>query len=129
LTYSCICSNGTVPDVSAYQDTIPFYICKETFVQCTAAHPDDAEGQDGCKNNQQCGTLNATAIEGSSEESSSSSATSATSMATSASAASGSGAAASGASATPTNAGIAVSQQVTTGALAAIFLSAFKLLL
>ncbi|ERF75955.1 hypothetical protein EPUS_01321 [Endocarpon pusillum Z07020] len=132
LTYSCVCSNGTVPDVSAYRDTLPFYICTETFNQCIAAHPDDAEGQDTCQENQRCGTLNATAVESSSSDSSASSATSATSastVATSTSAASGSASAASTASAAPTNAAVTVSQQISTTALAALFMTAFKLFL
>lgn len=126
LTYSCICSNGTVPDVSAYQDTIPFYICEETYRQCIEANPNDAQGQDGCVNNQQCGTLNATTVESSSDSSPASSSSSA-SMTSATSTASES--AASGASATPTNGAVAVSQQLATGAFAAVFFAAFKLLL
>jgi hypothetical protein len=128
LTYSCICSNGTAPDVSAYQETLPFYICEATYEQCIAANPNDAQGQDACRKNQKCGTLNATAVEGSSGESSASSSTSATGMATSASATSGSSAT-SGAGATPSNAAVAVSHQIATTAFAAVFLAAFKFFL
>jgi hypothetical protein len=108
---------------------MPFYICEETFAQCIKANPDDAEGQDGCKNNHNCGTLNATAAEDSSSGSSASSATSATTMSTSASAASGTESGSPGASATPTNAAVAVFQQVPTGAFALVFLAAFKFFL
>ncbi|KAF7514093.1 hypothetical protein GJ744_004418 [Endocarpon pusillum] len=129
LTYSCVCSNGTVPDVSAYRDTLPYYICTETFNQCIATHPDDAEGQVTCQENEKCGTLNATAVESSSSDSSASSATSASTVATSTSAASGSASAASTASAAPSNAAVTVSQQISTTALAALFMTAFKLFL
>jgi len=128
LTYSCICSNGTAPDVSAYQETLPFYICEATYVQCIAANPNDAQGQDTCRKNQKCGTLNATAVEGSSGGSSASSSTSATARATSASAASGSSAAAA-TGGTRSNAVVAVSHQLATTVFAAVFLAVFKLLL
>ena len=56
LMYQCVCPNGTTPDCSAYTNTIPFFECQETFIQCIAAHPNDAQGQATCTDNEKCGT-------------------------------------------------------------------------
>ncbi|KAK2772047.1 hypothetical protein FQN53_004815 [Emmonsiellopsis sp. PD_33] len=59
LTYECKCQDGKTPDVAKYKNTLPFFICQETFVQCIASHPDDLAGQRKCKENQsKCGTIN-----------------------------------------------------------------------
>ncbi|KAL1954047.1 hypothetical protein VTO42DRAFT_1825 [Malbranchea cinnamomea] len=69
LTYDCVCSNGTTPDVSPYINTLPFFICNANFGQCIDRHPNDAEGQKECKEAQkQCGTLDATEINESEED-------------------------------------------------------------
>lgn len=59
LQFDCTCINGTVPDVSPYQNTIPFFVCQENFVQCIENHPDDADGQKQCKEEKEknCGTI------------------------------------------------------------------------
>jgi hypothetical protein len=72
FTYSCICSNGTEPDCTAYMDTLPFYICQATFAQCINAHPNDAAGQATCTSNEKCAALNATEINAAAASSSSS---------------------------------------------------------
>lgn len=57
LTYACVCINGTVPDVAAYKDTLPYYVCIANRDQCVANHPDDADGQKKCQDDAHCGTL------------------------------------------------------------------------
>lgn len=63
LQFSCICANGTVPDMSPYISTVPFYVCEATYGQCINAHPNDAMGQRECKQNAKCGTKNASAAD------------------------------------------------------------------
>ncbi|EYE93284.1 uncharacterized protein EURHEDRAFT_414488 [Aspergillus ruber CBS 135680] len=73
LTFSCKCDNGTV-DVEPYKLTVPFFVCQANFGNCIAGHPDDADGQDQCKKDNKCGTLNATETASKSDSESSSSA-------------------------------------------------------
>ena len=127
LTYNCICQNGTAPDVTAYTYTLPYYICQATFGQCINNHPNDAQGQQTCTDNEKCGTLNATAASTSSSSSSASEST-ATSTASTSGSNSGSSSAAAG-SPSNTGAAVATNQQLATGAMAAVLLAAFKLVL
>ncbi|EXJ75729.1 uncharacterized protein A1O5_00236 [Cladophialophora psammophila CBS 110553] len=134
FTYTCVCANGTVPDCTAFIETLPFYICQETYIQCVDNHPNDAQGQATCSANEQCGTRNATAeaiAQTSAASAPSASSTSAPASSQSASAA-GSGtssASATGSSASATGgAAIALPQQVATGAFAAVLIAVFKLL-
>ncbi|EFE44505.1 conserved hypothetical protein [Trichophyton verrucosum HKI 0517] len=61
LEFSCQCQNGTVPQIDQYKNSLPWFICQATFSQCIKAHPDDADGQQVCKDNQEkCGKLDAT---------------------------------------------------------------------
>jgi hypothetical protein len=112
--------------VTAYQQTLPFYICEATFEQCINNHPNDAEGQATCTSNEKCGTLNATAANSASSSSAAASSTSAsqTSVATS----SGTGSA-SASAASASHSSTASNQQLATGAFAAILVAAFKLFL
>ncbi|KAF1824300.1 uncharacterized protein K489DRAFT_335577 [Dissoconium aciculare CBS 342.82] len=55
LAWNCSCSNGNQPNISDYEQTVPGQICRTWFINCIAAHPDDADGQSGCKA-LQCGT-------------------------------------------------------------------------
>lgn len=125
LQYNCVCPNGTVPDCSAYQQTIPFFICQQTFVQCTANHPNDAAGKQQCTKNEQCGTRNATAeaLAASSASAGPSSTSSSSGARSSSASATGSGASA---SASHSDATITT---YTSGAFAAMLMAAFKLLL
>jgi hypothetical protein len=116
-----------VPDVTAYQQTLPFYICQATYQQCINNHPNDAEGQATCKSNEKCGTLNATAANSASSSSSSAAASTSASQ-TSAAASSGTGSA-SASAASASHSSIANNQQLATGAFAAILVAAFKLFL
>ncbi|OJJ81133.1 uncharacterized protein ASPGLDRAFT_778008 [Aspergillus glaucus CBS 516.65] len=72
LTFSCKCDNGTA-DVEPYELTVPFFVCQANFGNCIASHPDDADGQDQCKKDNKCGTLNATEMASKSDSESSSS--------------------------------------------------------
>merc|ERR1712230_234434 len=101
FTYSCVCANGTVPDCTAFTQTLPYFICQETYIQCINNNPNDAQAQSVCADNEQCGTRNATAE-----------ALAASSAAASSTAASTSSAA----SATESgNAAVAMTQHLTTG--------------
>jgi hypothetical protein len=111
--------------VTSYANTLPFFICQQTYIQCVAAHPDDAQGQATCTANEQCGTRNATAE--------AIAATSAMEAASSTSAAQSSGTGSATAESTPSasetdNAAIANIQKVGTGAFAALLLGLFGLL-
>ncbi|KAJ5088238.1 hypothetical protein N7456_011854 [Penicillium angulare] len=60
LKFSCVCNDGTTPDVSPFLQTVPFYVCEANYGQCIDAHPNDAMGQEACKKAAKCGTKNAT---------------------------------------------------------------------
>ncbi|KAF2253280.1 hypothetical protein BU26DRAFT_420343 [Trematosphaeria pertusa] len=34
LTYSCVCDDGTAPNVTQYTLTLPYYICTEWVIEC-----------------------------------------------------------------------------------------------
>ncbi|CAG8903988.1 unnamed protein product [Penicillium egyptiacum] len=79
LKFDCVCSDGSIPDVAPYQQTVPFFVCHATFGQCIKSHPDDIEGQRACKKAvANCGTKNASEV----TTTASSSASSTLSMAT-----------------------------------------------
>ena len=61
LTYTCVCPNGTVPDCTAFADTLPYFICEQSYINCVDNNPNDAQKQGTCAANEQCGTRNATA--------------------------------------------------------------------
>lgn len=58
LSFTCTCSDGKAPDVPAYENTIPFYVCEANYAQCINAHPDNLMGQLECKEQKKalCGT-------------------------------------------------------------------------
>ncbi|KAH7034912.1 uncharacterized protein B0I36DRAFT_360373 [Microdochium trichocladiopsis] len=62
LTYNCTCTNNESPDLTQYQNTLPWFICKENFAQCNAAGVGNAAVQQGCIKNidDKCGTKNLT---------------------------------------------------------------------
>ncbi|KAK5278528.1 hypothetical protein LTR40_009020, partial [Exophiala xenobiotica] len=62
FTYTCICPNGTVPDCTAFMNTLPYFICQETSIQCLENKAQDAQGLSECDQlSAQCGKRNATA--------------------------------------------------------------------
>ncbi|KAK5064172.1 hypothetical protein LTR84_000004 [Exophiala bonariae] len=129
FTYSCICANGTVPDCTAFAETLPYFMCQATYGQCVAAHPNDAQGQSVCETNQQCGTRNATAEALALTSAAESSTAAATSSASSSASGSATAATTSASASASGNAAAGMSQQLATGAFAAVLMAAFKFLL
>ncbi|EPS25950.1 hypothetical protein POX_c04325 [Penicillium oxalicum] len=81
LQFNCVCVDGSQPNVTAYQTTIPFYVCNAYIGQCLANNAGQLDAQEACKE-VQCGNKNAT-DSSSSSSSSSSSTTAASSSASS----------------------------------------------
>lgn len=136
MTFSCKCEDGEDADLEEYKNTIPFFVCQTNFGNCIADHPDDADGQDQCKKDNQCGSKNATEATTSSSKSdddnddddddddSSSTSASSSSMPSSVDAVS------SGSSNSPTSSpNAALIQQHPTGLLAAALFVAARLVL
>jgi len=59
LTYSCLCANGSSPDLKDYKTTLPDFICEQAFANCINANPNDLTAQTACKSDiqSQCGFL------------------------------------------------------------------------
>ncbi|PGH27825.1 hypothetical protein AJ80_00375 [Polytolypa hystricis UAMH7299] len=130
LTWECTCSNGTVPDVASYKNTLPFFICEAAYGQCIEAHPNDAAGQKECKDEQKkCGSLEAESV----EEPTTTASTTSEPTETKAAQTSGTEAATTTteAAAATSNPAVAlrVAEDYSTGIMAAAFLAAFRLLL
>lgn len=128
--FSCVCNDDTVPDVSPFLQTVPFYVCQANYGQCIDAHPNDAMGQEACKKAAKCGTKNATA---SASSTSSAAAPSHTlHMASTTDSEKSSTSSSASASATTTNAAIAVGgllETYSTGIFASIMFLALRLVL
>ncbi|CDM30912.1 hypothetical protein DTO013E5_440 [Penicillium roqueforti] len=132
LKFSCVCSDGSTPNVTSYIQTVPFYVCQATYGQCINSHPNDAEGQRACKQaSADCGSKNASAVTTtSSAAATSASATSTLALATttdSSTTATSSVAAAS----TTTNAAVALGDltQYSTGLMAGLMFVAARMIL
>ncbi len=114
-------------------NTIPYFVCKETYAQCIKAHPDDLQGQQQCTDAAKCGTLNATAAEASASSSraaaSSTAAASSGSQTASASASGSASGTAASASSSPTGMAVKLGRDYGVGVMAAVFGVAFKFLL
>lgn len=118
--------------MSAYQNTIPFFVCQENYKQCIQNHPNDLDGQNQCKANAKCGTLNATAMEDSASTTSAAAASTTLSTATSAPATAQTTATSATATASTSKAAAAavrVAQDHSTGLFVAAMLAAFRLIL
>ncbi|KAF3481780.1 uncharacterized protein GIQ15_04539 [Arthroderma uncinatum] len=128
LEYSCECQNGTIPQMDLYINSLPWFICQATFGQCIKAHPDDADGQQGCKDAQdKCGKLNATASTGGDSQTTSSSGSEPTASSTS-----GPSATHTGGSSAPSHTGAAavmMAKDYSLGVLATVVLGVFGLML
>ncbi|KAF2156868.1 hypothetical protein K461DRAFT_272959 [Myriangium duriaei CBS 260.36] len=114
LTYTCTCNSNTQPNISAYAQTLPSFICQTSVNQCIAANTNNQETQAACRD-VVCGnqTVNAASTATSSATGSSSqtsgAASASTTGATSTSASGGSSATSASASATASkSAGMAV---------------------
>lgn len=50
--------------MAPFVNSLPFFICQANFGQCIKKHPNDADGQQACKDDKkQCGSRNATEID------------------------------------------------------------------
>lgn len=61
LTYNCVCTDASSPNISDFQQTLPFFICQTWRDQCVAQNPNDLEAQTDCLS-LECGQRNATEI-------------------------------------------------------------------
>ncbi|RMZ82986.1 hypothetical protein DV737_g1812, partial [Chaetothyriales sp. CBS 132003] len=129
LDYTCTCANGTEPDCTAFIGTVPYFECQQTYIQCIADNPNDAEAQATCASNEQCGTRNATAEELAASSASAESTASSTSASSTASATASSTTSGSAASSTSSGAASANTQGLATGVTALLLMAAMKLLL
>ncbi|KAK6537365.1 hypothetical protein TWF694_011557 [Orbilia ellipsospora] len=48
LTYSCVCEDGSTPDLSQYSGTLPYFICQEWKAQCIDAGANNLEAESSC---------------------------------------------------------------------------------
>lgn len=55
ISYTCVCANGTSPDLAAYANTFVSDTCQARFAACRTQNP----GSDACI---QCGTLKADSV-------------------------------------------------------------------
>ena len=49
LAWTCICTDGTQPNVSQYSQTVPFYECQEFGNQCVTNCGNDPTCQTNCR--------------------------------------------------------------------------------
>lgn len=141
MTYKCLCEDGSAPDLAAYKNTLPDFVCEANFAGCITAHPNDAVGQGKCKTDIQdnCGTKNIsdyTASASSASETTAPSSSGGSGGAAGATATSGDSTASStgGSSAAPTKSGsaavaLANGMNMGTGVLAAGLLGVFAYIL
>ena len=63
LVYSCVCSNGQVPNASEYSQTIPYYQCTTAANNCVDNCPRaDSACQAACRSRNPCGAQNPTRV-------------------------------------------------------------------
>ncbi|KAI5284594.1 hypothetical protein KEM54_001211, partial [Ascosphaera aggregata] len=56
LSFSCICSNGDIPNATEYSQTIPYYLCTERNNQCVKDCPNNnGDCQFRCRADNPCG--------------------------------------------------------------------------
>ncbi|KAF2725591.1 hypothetical protein K431DRAFT_343018 [Polychaeton citri CBS 116435] len=122
LTYRCVCDSGYTPNISDYQQSLPAYMCYQWVGFCTAAHPDDLQGQDNCQSitcGNKSAALDPNAGSGSSSGSSTSSSSSSSPSET-ASSTSSSGSGSSDATGTPSSSSTGSTASSTGNAAAAL---------
>lgn len=54
LSYNCTCNNGTAPGLQYYDQTLPYFICNQAYIDCIAANENNKNGQDECKESIVC---------------------------------------------------------------------------
>ncbi|PYI10542.1 hypothetical protein BO78DRAFT_414624 [Aspergillus sclerotiicarbonarius CBS 121057] len=133
LDFSCTCSNGSSADVAEYTQTIPFFVCEATYAQCIEASS-TLDEQEECQStrDQDCGTLNASAV--STESSTTTTATSLTTATSTASSSSDKSTTAtsttsSTSSSSTSNAAVRLAQEHATGLLATVLFVGLGLVL
>ncbi|KAK6335042.1 hypothetical protein TWF718_010484 [Orbilia javanica] len=57
LEVSCICADGSKPELVNYRNTMPFFICLEYIAQCVAGNTTEPTLQNICRNTNTCGNL------------------------------------------------------------------------
>src|SRR5436305_11910372 len=60
LEYSCVCQDGSTPNLALYMDTIPYHICETYVAQCVQNQTGpggSAAAQHACQTNNVCGSL------------------------------------------------------------------------
>ncbi|KAF2682752.1 hypothetical protein K458DRAFT_405499 [Lentithecium fluviatile CBS 122367] len=88
LNYSCVCDDGSSPNITKYTQTMPYFVCTEWGTQCVkACGTSDPSCADSCRADHPCGAQdpvkpNATASASSSTSSSTASQTSTEAAAT-----------------------------------------------
>ncbi|KGO77520.1 hypothetical protein PITC_037640 [Penicillium italicum] len=131
LKFSCVCSDGTTPDVTPYAQTVPFFVCQDTYIQCVASHPNDAEGQRACKKAAVCGSKNASEVTTTSTASSTTMSSTTLALATATESSTSQTSSVAPASTTTTNAAVALGDmtQYSTGLVAGLMFVAARMVL
>jgi uncharacterized membrane protein YgcG len=62
LAWTCVCSDGTSPNVSEYSQTVPFYQCTEWGNQCVLKCGQNSACASDCRENHPCGAQNPTRV-------------------------------------------------------------------
>lgn len=118
--------------MSPYMQTIPFFVCQETYKQCIAASSTQDQDEKCTAAQKECGTLNATASSTSSSTTTSSAISTATESATgnqAESTATATATASSSATTETSNAAIRLVGEHATGVMATVLFFATRLLL
>ncbi|KUI57123.1 hypothetical protein VP1G_04469 [Cytospora mali] len=55
LSYGCLCSDGTTPNVSEYSLTLPYFVCTEWGNQCVTACGQNNTCSAACRDDHPCG--------------------------------------------------------------------------
>ncbi|KAF2480688.1 hypothetical protein BDY17DRAFT_198066 [Neohortaea acidophila] len=61
LTYVCTCTDGSHPNISSYQQTLPFFVCTQWKANCIENNEMDLTAQQACLS-VTCGSKNASAV-------------------------------------------------------------------
>ncbi|KAJ5952422.1 uncharacterized protein N7479_010835 [Penicillium vulpinum] len=131
LNFSCVCGDDSTPDMTPYQQTVPFYVCQATYGQCVDSHPNDAEGQRACKKAAVCGSKNASEVTTTSSSSSTTAASSTLALATATESAATTSTSSVAPASTTTNAAVALGDltQYSTGLIAGLMFVAARMVL
>jgi len=62
LAWTCVCSDGTVPNGTQYSMPIPFHECQQYVTQCTQSCGQNSDCSSACQKNNLCGAQTPTRI-------------------------------------------------------------------